>query len=146
MEKHEFKTTINAPREKVWDILWNEDNYRQWTAVFAEGSSVKTDWKEGSKVLFVDGKGNGMVSMIAAKKPNEYMSFKHLGFIMDGVEDTTSEKVKPWVGAMENYTLSQNDEKTELVVDIDLTDEYKDYFLKTWPQALEKVKEMAEKN
>ncbi len=145
MEKHEFKTTINASRDKVWDILWNEDNYRQWTSVFAEGSSVETDWNEGSKVLFVDGKGNGMVSMIAVKRPVEYMSFKHLGFIMDGVEDTTSEKVKPWVGAMENYTLRQNDEKTELVVDIDLTDEYKDYFLKTWPQALEKVKAMAEK-
>jgi hypothetical protein len=87
-----------------------------------------------------------MVSMIASKKPNEYMSFKHLGFVMNGVEDTQSEKVKEWAGAMENYTLKQADGKTELIVDMDINDEYKDYFLKTWPLALGKVKEMAEKN
>ena len=146
MEKYEFKTTINAPREKVWDILWNKENYNQWTSVFAEGSTVETDWKEGSKVLFLDGKGQGMVSMIAAKRPNEYMSFRHLGFVVNGVEDTQSEKIKEWAGAMENYTLTQDEGKTELIVDIDITDEYKDYFLKAWPLALEKVKEMAEKN
>jgi hypothetical protein len=146
MKKHEFKTSINASKEKVWEILWNDDNYGKWTSVFAEGSRAETDWNEGSKVLFLDGKGQGMVSMIASKKPNEYMSFKHLGFVMNGVEDTQSEKVKEWAGAMENYTLKQVDGKTELIVDMDINDEYKDYFLKTWPLALGKVKEMAEKN
>jgi hypothetical protein len=29
---------------------------------------------------------------------------------------------------------------------MDITSEYKAYFEKTWPQALEKVKELAEKN
>jgi hypothetical protein len=29
---------------------------------------------------------------------------------------------------------------------MDSTDEFKDYFLKTWPLALEKVKELSEKN
>ena len=37
-------------------------------------------------------------------------------------------------------------EKTELVVDMDITEQYKDYFIKTWPRALDKVKELAEKN
>ena len=146
MEKHEFKTTVNAPREKVWNILWDDGSYRQWASAFAEGSTAETDWKEGSKVLFTDGKGQGMVSMIASKKPNEYMSFKHLGFVLNGVEDTQSEKVKEWAGAMENYTLKEVDGKTELTVDMDINDEYKDYFLKTWPLALEKVKELAERN
>ena len=36
--------------------------------------------------------------------------------------------------------------KTELIVDMDITDDYKDYFEKTWPKALTKVKELAEKN
>jgi len=53
---------------------------------FAEGSAVKTDnWKEGSKLHFHDGNGNGMVSEVAANRPNEYMSFRHLGFVKDGV-------------------------------------------------------------
>jgi hypothetical protein len=33
-----------------------------------------------------------------------------------------------------------------LAVDMDSTDEFKDYFLKTWPVALEKIKELSEKN
>ena len=146
MEKHEFKTSINAPREKVWDILWGDDNYSKWTSVFAEGSRAETDWKEGSKVLFLDGRGHGMVSTVAANKPNEFMSFKHLGTVKDGIEDLDSEQTREWAGAVENYTLKTVNGKTELIVDMDMTEEFKDYFLKTFPKALEKVKELAEKN
>jgi len=146
MEKINFSATINASKEKVWKTLWEEDNYRNWTAVFAEGSTVETDnWKEGSKVLFLDGKGSGMVSKVAANKPNEFMSFEHLGIVQKGVEDTSSEKVKDWAGAHENYTLKGINGKTELTVEMDINDEYKDYFLKTWPQALDKIKQIAEK-
>ena len=145
MQKIIFSTTINAPKEKVWEILWNLDAYRKWTTAFAEGSDAKTDnWKEGSKVLFVDQSGNGMVSMVAVNKTNEYMSFKHLGEIMDGVEDTTSEKVKVWNGSMENYTLQEDNGVSTLTVDLDIADEYKEMFENMWPTALKNVKELAE--
>jgi hypothetical protein len=146
METKEFTITINAPKEKVWNTLWNDSSYRAWTSVFAEGSRAETDWKKGSKVLFLDGKGSGMVSVIAENIPNEYMSFKHLGEVKDGVEDTKSEKVSQWAGSLENYTLKTVNGKTELTVDMGITHEYMDYFLKTWPMALDKVKELAEKN
>ncbi|HEU4860337.1 MAG TPA: hypothetical protein VFT15_10890 [Chitinophagaceae bacterium] len=62
MEKINFATTINAPREKVWKVLWDEASYRDWTSVFTEGSYAKTDnWKEGSKVLLLSPDGDGMV-------------------------------------------------------------------------------------
>ncbi|HET6996895.1 MAG TPA: SRPBCC domain-containing protein, partial [Chitinophagaceae bacterium] len=144
MKKLKFTTTINAPREKVWDVLWNDDSYRAWTSAFAEGSYAKTDnWKEGSKVLFLGPEGDGMVSSVAKNKPNEYMSFQHLGEVKNGVEDTTSEKVQAWAGAMENYTLKENDGKTSLLVEMDSPDDFGDYFSNTFPKALEKVKELA---
>ncbi|HEX6181458.1 MAG TPA: SRPBCC domain-containing protein [Chitinophagaceae bacterium] len=146
MEKQEFKVFINAPRERVWDVLWNDTTYPAWTAVFSEGSRAVTDWKKGSKVLFVDGQGSGMVSTIAESKPAEFMSFKHLGMIKDGVEDTTSDEVKKWAGAVESYSLKPADGNTELTVQIDLSEEWKDYFVTTFPKALDKVKELAEKN
>ena len=146
MEKQEFKISINAPREKVWEVLWNDTTYPAWTAVFSEGSRAVTDWKKGSKVLFVDGKGSGMVSTIAESKPAEFMSFKHLGMVKDGVEDTTSDEVKKWAGAEESYTLKPAGGNTELTVQIDLSEEWKDYFVNTFPKALDKVKELAEKN
>jgi uncharacterized protein YndB with AHSA1/START domain len=146
METKEFKVTINAPKEKVWNTLWNDSTYQQWTSVFAEGSRAESDWKKGSKILFLDGKGSGMVSVIAEKIPNEFMSFKHLGEVKDGLEDTTSEKISQWAGAFENYTLKTINGKTELTVDMDISNEFADYFVNTFPKALDKVKEIAEKN
>ena len=146
MIKLKFNTTIDAPREKVWSVLWNDETYRAWTSAFMEGSYAETDWKQGSKVLFLDGKGEGMVSTIADARPNEYMSIKHLGMVKDGVEDTTSEEVKKWAGAMENYTLKGENGRTELLVDMDTTEGSVEYFEKTWPKALEKLRELAEKN
>jgi hypothetical protein len=145
MEKQQFKITIDAPREKVWDILWGKSSYPTWTSVFSEGSGVETDWKKDSKALFLDSTGQGMVSTIAENKPNEFMSIKHLGTVKDGVEDLDSEQTRQWAGALENYTLKTVNGKTELTVEMDITDEYKDYFQKTWPKALDKVKELAEK-
>ena len=146
METKEFKISINAPKEKVWDTLWSDSSYRAWTSVFAEGSHAETDWRKGSKVLFLDGKGSGMVSVIAENIPNEFMSIKHLGEVKDGIEDTASDKVSQWSGATENYSLNTINGKTELTVDMEITDEFMDYFLKTWPKALDKVKELAENN
>lgn len=146
MKKVQFKTVINAPREKVWDMLLGEDTYPQWTSVFAEGSTAETDWAKGSKVLFTDGKGNGMVSRIADNIPNEYMSIEHLGEVTGGVEDTESAKVKEWAGAYENYTLTSTGEnKTEMTVDMDVTDDFEEMMKKMWPQALAKLKEISER-
>jgi uncharacterized protein YndB with AHSA1/START domain len=145
MEKLNFSININAPKGKVWEVLWNKDSYKKWTKAFSEGSDVKTDdWKEGSKVLFVDGSGSGMVSMVASNKPNEYMSFKHLGEVHNGVEDTTSDKVKQWAGSTENYTLKESNGGTELLIDMDISAEFKDMFEQMWPKALQNVKDLAE--
>ena len=147
METQKFKITIDAPPEKVWEILWNDASYGAWTSFFSEGSRAETDWKTGSKVLFLDGKNNGMVSVIAQNIPNELMSFIHLGTVKNGVEDLVSEKVSEWSGAKENYTLKKVNGKTELTVEMDEPPkEVKDYFMTTFPKALDKVKELAEKN
>lgn len=140
MEKIEFKTSINATAEKVWEVLFGVKTYPQWTAVFAEGSQVETNWQKGSKALFHDGTGNGMVALIRENIPNQYMSVKHIGEIKDGKEELHN-----WGESLENYTLNEKAGKTELLIDMDITEEWLDYFEKTWPKALEKVKEIAEK-
>lgn len=146
MKKQEFKVLIDAPREKVWDVIIGKETYPQWTAPFSEGSNVETDWKKGSKAIFGDGKGSGMVSEIADNKPNEFLSIRHLGMIKDGVEDLDSEDVKKWSGAMENYTLKNVNGKTEWTVEMDMGEEWADYMNETWPLALKKAKELAEQS
>jgi len=147
MEKMTFNISINASPETVWAILWGTETYPQWTSAFCEGSHAVTDWQKGSKVLFLDGKGSGMVSRVADNVPNQYMSFEHLGEVKNGVEDTESEQVKAWAGAHENYTLKKVDNHTELLVEMDsaaIPEDFKSFFMSTWPLAMDKIKALAE--
>lgn len=145
MKKQKFTIHINAPKEKVWEVLWGEDTYPQWTSAFSEGSIAKTDWQEGSKVMFLDAKSNsGMLARIAEKKVPDLMSFEHYGIVKDGVEDTQSEEVKAWAGARENYYLSQDADETELKIEIDVNEEYEEMFADMWPKALNKLKDISE--
>lgn len=144
LKKLSFSTLIQATKEKVWKVLWDDETYRAWTSAFSEGSHAVSDWNEGSKILFLDGKGSGMYSTIARKIPAEFMSFRHIGEVKDGVEQPLNEKTKAWSGGTENYTLKESDGKTELLIELDIVDEFMEYFKATFPKALEKIKEIAE--
>lgn len=142
MEKEQliFTIEVNAAPEKVWDKLWTDSTYQQWTSVFGEGSHAVTDWKEGSEVLFLGNtEGNGMYSRIEKKTVPSEMSFLHLGEIKDGVR-TTSE----WGDAYERYFLTAKNGGTELRVTLDSVAEFSDYFRETFPKALAVVKELSE--
>ncbi len=142
-----FDIAINAPKEKVWSALWDDANYRKWTSAFSPTSYAETDnWKQGTKVLFLDGEGSGMVSTVEENRPNEYMSFKHLGEVRNGVEDTTSEKVQAWNGATENYTLAETAGGTNVKIQLtgNIPEEFLEYFKDAWPKALDKLKAIAE--
>ncbi len=142
MQKLHFSLEIKAPREKVWKVLWDDATFRDWTSVFAEGSYAVSDWKEGSRIQFLDPNNNaGMSSVIEKLVPNEFMSFKHLTEIKDGKEQPSPE----WSGALENYTLKEQGGGTVLTVDLDAADEYKDMFEDKFPKALQRVKELSEK-
>ena len=139
MKKANFSVKINAPKEKVWETLWNDKTYREWTSVFSEGSHAVSDWKEGSSIKFLSPSGDGMYSLIEKKTPYEEMTFKHLGEINKGVEET-----KDWAGARESYRLEETNGTTELRVQVDSTDDFKEYFEKTFPPALQVVKQISE--
>jgi hypothetical protein len=68
------------------------------------------------------------------------MSIKHLGEIKDGKENLNQD----WSESLENYTLEEKDGKTALSIDMDIIEDWKAYFEKIWPKALDKVKELAE--
>jgi hypothetical protein len=145
MQRLTFSITINAPKAKVWRVMLEDATYRQWTSAFQEGSYAVTDWSVGSKALFLSPQGDGMVSRIAVHRPNEFLSIEHLGIVKNGVEDTKSEAVKAWAGALEDYTLTETNRASTLNVEMDVADDYRKYFEETWPKALSKLKELAER-
>ena len=148
MQKLSFSIEIKASKEKVWNTMLDEKTYRQWTEPFSPGSHYIGDWNKGSKILFLgpgeNGKLGGMVSRIKENKLCEFISIEHLDVVQDGKEDTTSDAVKSWAGALENYTFKEKNYKTEVLVEIDINDEYKDMFNDMWPKALQRLKEIAE--
>lgn len=148
MDKLHFSIVINAPKEKVWSTMLDDNTYRKWTEAFAPGSYYKGDWNKGSKILFLAPGENGEMGMVSRIKENrlyEYISIEHLGFVQDGKEDTSSEAVKAWAGVLENYTFKEKGGATELLVDMDSNEEYEEMFQDMWPKALQKLKELAEK-
>ena len=139
METMNFTININASKEKVWDALWSDANYRKWTAVFSEGSYAETDWEEGSEIRFLSPGGDGMYSIIQKKVPLEQMVFAHQGELKNRKVEN-----KDWAGAKEAYYLQEKNGITELKVQMDATAEFKDYFTNTFPKALAVVKQIAE--
>jgi hypothetical protein len=149
MKKLHFETKINAPAEKVYKTMLGPVTYSEWTKAFGPGGYFKGSWEKGSKIAFVGldpetGKEGGMLSRIAENRPDEFVSIEHLGIIKDGVEDTISEEARKWTPAFENYTFKEENGVTELQIDTDTADELAAEFEKMWPEALEKLKEIAE--
>ncbi|MNX20381.1 hypothetical protein D3C86_503220 [compost metagenome] len=150
MLRQQYAITIHAPKEKVWKTMLEDATYREWTSAFSPGSYFEGSWEKGSEIRFLGpdpetGKLGGMVSRIHENRPHEFVSIAHVGLIEDGNVDTTSERVKQWASAYENYTFQDKGGGTELLVDIDVLEDYLEYFDDAWPKALQLLKALAEK-
>ena len=139
-----FNTFISAPVAVVWDVMLQPATYRDWASTFAEGSTYDGSWDEGAKIRFLSPDGGGMVARIAKNRRHEFISIEHLGMMKDWVEDTTSEAVRAWAPAYENYSFREVDGATELTVELDVAAEWEEYMTTAWPKALAMLKEICE--
>lgn len=150
MQKLRYTTTIDAPREKVWETMLGETTYREWTSAFNPGGSYfEGRWESGSEIRFLgpdpeSGEVGGMFSRIQESRPYEYVSIQHLGMIHNGEIDTTSDMVKAWTPAFETYTFADQAGGTEVTVETDTPEDFVSHMDDAWPQALEKLKALAE--
>ena len=140
-----FEIAIRAPRARVWDIMLDPETYKAWTSAFCEGSYFVGSWDEGAKIQFLSPSGDGMTAVIAENRLHEFVSIRHLGVIEKGVEETSSEKVRAWAPAYENYRFSDLPDGCRLTVAVDTVAEYEQYMRDTFPKALALLKELAEK-
>lgn len=150
MKKLRYEITINAPQKKVWQATTEDKNYREWTAPFHPGSYFEGSWKQGEKMRFLgpdkDGQTGGMLSQIEKSDYPSFISIKHYGQIVKGKEDTTSDEVKKWAPSYENYTIEKiNDSSTKFIAELDMPEEWAGMMDESWPKALNKLKEVAER-
>ncbi|MCJ7757011.1 MAG: SRPBCC domain-containing protein, partial [Gillisia sp.] len=143
-----FEKTINANAKKVFETMLDKKQFAVWTAEFNPELHFIGSWEKGSEIIFLgtdeDGNMGGMVSRVKENIPNKFISIEHLGLVQNGKEITSGPEVEGWTGAMEDYTFKEENGKTLVSVDVDVNQEFKSYFLKTWPKALKKLKAICE--
>ena len=152
MEKLQFKKDIDASAEIVYETMLgirNIETYEQWTAEFNPTSTYIGNWEKGSKIFFIgedeNGKNGGMVSEIVDNIPNQFVSIRHYGILDGEKEITEGTEVEKWAGGLENYSFEENNGKTIVTVEVDAMEDHLDFFNKTFPKALAKLKEITEK-
>lgn len=134
---------IGAPKEKVWNVLLEDDYNRIWMAEFMEGSHAKTDWIVGHKVRFLDNDNNGLVGRIITKQPYDAIEMEYDGEVKNGEDDFESEMAQQMKGSRENYYLSESDGVTTLKIEVDMGDDWIDMMSAAWDKALEKIEELS---
>ena len=144
MKKIHYQIEIDCPKEQVFSIMLDEKLYREWTAEFNPTSHYEGKWEEGSEIFFLgeteSGEKGGMRSFIEKLEPNRFISIKHLGMIEKGKETSFESDL------YENYYLEDKNGSTLLKVEMDTEDDWIEYFGKTWPKALQKLKQVCEDN
>ncbi len=135
---------INASPENVWDVLFNEKFNKSWYEEFSEGSRGETDWEVGSKAVFTDKTGNGLIAKITANKPYEILSMEYEGVVKDGVEIYDNDEANELKGGHEIYRLSGKEGITHLSIESDMSEEYLDRMASAWERALQKIKVLSE--
>ena len=151
MQKLHFSVFIQAPKQKTWETMLQDSTYRQWTAEFnSSGSYYEGSWETGSDIKFLgpneDGTVSGMIARIRESKPYDFVSIQHLGEILNNKEKLWSAEEQGANGFFENYTFTEKDGGTEVLVDVDSNDDWAAMFEDMWPRALKKLKEITENN
>lgn len=139
MKKLQFSIDIEAPREKVWSILWDDKTFRDWANNIDEGMYMTGDLKEGNEVQFMSPNGFGVASFVSKLAVNEFVSFQHMMDTRDG-----EEREKEWTGGTESYSLTEKDGVTTLTIESGTPPEQEENFTIRLPKALQRVKILAE--
>ena len=142
MKKQHFSIKIKAPKEKVWQTLWEDKTFRDWGSIIDEGQYMEGVLAEGNEVQFISSEGLGVTSFVEKLIPHEYVAFKQIADTMDSGEQ---EREKEWTGGKESFELAETNGITALTVKIDIPPGLEEIFKDRFPKALERVKILAEK-
>lgn len=139
MKLLEYTIQINTTPEKVWDVLFTQDNYKKWASAMNEGTYFEGTWEEGTIMKFLDPKNNGMYNLVEKNIPNKQLSMKHLGWILEG-------ELSPqdWEDSTLDYILEPNENGTLLIGKVNSLDEFVDFFNSKYPKNFENIKNLAE--
>ena len=139
-----FDVNINASKQKVWDTMLSHGTYEQWVAGAFPDSTYEGEWTEGTDIRFLGKDKSGLLATAAVVHPYEEVSLRYKAVLLAGGMEDTSEKGKEWIGAHENYYLTEEGGVTTLRVETEFSPEWESMFTEAWPKMLAKLKELCE--
>lgn len=143
MKEMRFQVEIRATKERVWDTLWQDETFREWAGIIDPGTYMKGELQEGSEVEYISAEnGYGVTSLVEKLTPGEFVLLRHSA---DTQDSGVRERDKQWTGGKESYCLMESDGTTTLTATFDVPPELEEYFTVTYPKALERVKDLAER-
>ena len=133
-------TTINAPKERVWEALVNPATIKQYMF----DTNVTSDFREGSPITFKgewQGKSyedKGVIKKVEAQRMLQYTHFSPLAGLPDKPENYHTVTIElSGAGSETNVTLSQDNNPT---------DEEREHSEKNWHMMLDSLKKLLEKS
>lgn len=132
-----YRTTINAPIEKVWNALINPEMVKQYFF----GSNQETDWKVGSEILWT-GEYEGTIykdkGTVLEYLPNQKLSYSYLSS-WNGLEE------KPDNYLFVSYEVQPTENGTELTITQSNYDEDKiQHSIENWAVVIDGLKKLVE--
>lgn len=144
MKQMQFSVQIQAPKEKVWRVLWNSETFKDWASLLDPGTYIEGELKEGNEIQFISAEnGYGVTSFVAKLVPNELLLLKHKADTQNFGENNRDNQ---WTGTEESYSLVEKDGITELTGTFDIPPELEEYFSEAYPTAFNRIKELAEES
>ncbi len=139
---------INASKEKVWKVLWDDQTLRDWAGIIDEGTYMTGNLQEGNEVNFIGnsegGVSYGVTSRVEKLIPNKYILLTRIADIKIDKDGKIEKRDKQWAGGTESYELEESNDKVTLSVTQDVPAELVEYFETKYPQVLQRVKVLAE--
>lgn len=143
MKELTFTIDIRAPKSRVWDTLWQDVTFREWTGLIDPGTYMKGELKEGNELEFISAEnGYGVTSLVSKLVDGEHVLLKHQADTQNSGQD---ERVDEWTGGSESYTLAENDGITTLTITFDVPVELEEIMNESCPKAMERIKSLTER-
>ena len=147
MKNKEYTIEINAPQDRVWDIMLSKDTYAEWVKGFAENSLFVGEWTQGTHMDFIHPNHGGTRATLDIVDRPHRLQATHIALISkDGSLDTTSEFAKTWIGTVEEYILQTENDTTHVTIVMHFHPDYEDMLDKGWKKSLQFLKALCETN
>ncbi|MBE0601310.1 MAG: SRPBCC domain-containing protein [Firmicutes bacterium] len=139
-----FSLSIQAAAHRVWQTLWEDASFRNWSSLIDEGTYMQGDLRQGQEVQFLSSvNGYGVTALVEALVPDAFVQFRYQADTQGGGQQTRENQ---WTGGTEQYILQEQKSGILLTLKMDVPPDLIQTMQSRVPKALDRIKALAERS